>query len=200
MSLTKIRGLKILPFSKLLKNEHRRNIGLKTKNWDGTAGCCGLSRRKGVGGISEERGPSSPRAARPGGKLRFCLVHKENQAQRNAVLPWPPASQPTPFPPPAPALPWPGLPSLSPGLWRSGESQKPSGVRPLHLLQSLSRQGNPLHLGAEKQLPTSAFQPCVPKKQNSHMPIAGGEGGGGSEILSLSSSCYRQSVKSGEVK
>lgn len=153
-----------------------------------------------MGGISEERSPSSPRAARPEGKLRFRLVYKENQAQRSAVLPRPPASQPTPFPPPAPALWRPGLPSLSPGLWRSGESQKPSGVRPLHLLRSLSRQGNPLHLGAEKQFPTSAFQPCVPKNK---IPIClwlGERGGGGSEIISLSSSCYRQSVKSGEVK
>lgn len=130
-----------------------------------------------MGGISEERSPSSPRAARPGGKLRFPLVHKENQAQRNAVLPRPPASQPTPFPPPAPALRRPGLPSLSPGLWRSGESQKPSGVRPLHLLRPLSRQGNPLHLGAEKQFPTSAFQPCVPKNKIAiYMPMAWGGG------------------------
>lgn len=57
-----------------------------------------------MGGISEERGPSSPRAARPGGKLRLRLIHKENQAQRSAVLPGPPAAQSTPFPPPAPAL------------------------------------------------------------------------------------------------
>lgn len=173
-----------------------RNTGLKTKNWDGTAGCCRRS-RKGVGGISEERGPSSPRAARPGGKLRLRLIYKENQAQRSAVLPGPPAAQSTPFPPPSACSPaaW-GVASLSPGLRRSGESQKPSRVRHLHLW-SLSRQGNPLHLGAEKQFPTSAFQPCVPKKQNTNMSMAQGEGhrgggcGGGSEIISFSSSCYR---------
>ena len=57
-----------------------------------------------MGGISEERVPNSPRAAPPRGKLRLRLIHRETQAQRSAVLPGPPASQSTPFPPPAPAL------------------------------------------------------------------------------------------------
>lgn len=132
--------------------EHR----LKTKmGWN-----CWLlpSEQERCGGISEERGPQLPQSCTAWGKLRLRLIHKENQAQSSAVLPGPPCRPVHPIPPPAPALRRLGRRLTVSWFAEVWGRKKPSRVRHLHLW-SLSRQGNPLHLGAEKKFPTSAFQP-----------------------------------------